>query len=152
MSSSLNDYYLIEPLWFMNIKKPVISMFWEIMSSPMESIVEASHKLYKEFECGWLEYKNTVYSLSTSAVPKVRKTLYKEHPQAEIVHSVWSTFKEPLLLAQQCFAIATFHECTEEFLSMKKLDIPQHHWKTVEKFYNEFHVLNALITVRGLNE
>lgn len=152
MASSLNSYYLVEPMWFMNIKEPIINMFWEIMSSPMVSVVEATRKLYGEFECGWLEYKNTVYSFSASATPKVRKILYKEHPQAEIIHTVWDTFKEPLLLAQQCFAIATFHECTEEFLSMKELDIPHRQWRIVEKFYNEFHALHAVIAVRGLNE
>lgn len=152
MTPTLNHFYSVEPLWFMKIKNIVHSMFLEVLVSPMAEVRTAANLLYAECGCSLLEYKGEAYSFATGSQPKKRVSLYEEHPSAEIIHNNWNTFKEPMLMAQQCYAIATFHGCTEEFLSMEKLDIPQHQWKTVEKFYNEFHALHAIVAVRGLNE
>lgn len=152
MTPTLNHYYTVEPLWFMDIKNMVHSMFLELLVAPMTEVRAAASLLYAEYNCTLLEYKGVAYSFATGSAPKKRVTLYEEHPQAEIIHNNWNTFREPMTMAQQCYAIATFHGCSDEFLSMEKLDIPEHQWKTVEKFYNEFHALHAIIAVRGLNE
>ena len=152
MASEMNAYYAVEPIWFPAFKD-VHQMFLNILERPAAKALEAANKLFQEYECGWLEYKGEVYRFSVGrAFRQNRTTLYEEHPEAEIIHTVWDTFKGPMIMAQQCFAIATFHGCSDDFLAMKELGIPHPQQKTVEKFYEEFHALHALIVIRGLNE
>lgn len=152
MTSKMNTYYAVEPLWFSSFKD-VHSMFLDILTKPMAKVFEAAVKLHEEHGCGWLEYKGEVYKFGVrKELRQNRTTLYKEHPEAEIIHTIWNTFKEPMVLAQQCYAIAVFHECSDDFLAMKELDIPHPQQNIVKNFYEKFHALHALITIRGLNE
>lgn len=152
MRMTINQTYGVEPHWFLAVEMEIRGMFKDLLDKALTEVYSAARNLYSDTNATDFNYKDETYSFYVENLPRKLISIYRQDKNADIIHDSWNTFKEPMLLAKQCFAIATFHECSQEFLSMKDLDIPQRQKETVKRFYEDFHALHALITIRGLNE